>query len=113
MSKETRLAVRESRIQHWTKIFEDRINSGHSTKEYCNIHGISKDQYYYWLRKVREAALEENRIQFVEIKDAPAVLPEIEFKGVLSVRIKDAVIEIDESASQVLIEKTIRALRNA
>ncbi len=28
MSKETRLAVKESRIQYWRKVFEDRINSG-------------------------------------------------------------------------------------
>ena len=113
MSKETRLVVKESRIQYWSKIFEDRINSGLKPREYCSLHGISKDQYYYWLRKVREAALEENSIQFVEIKDAPAALPCTPSKGTLSMRFKEAVIEIDETAPQELIEKTIRALRNA
>lgn len=26
---------------------------------YCEQHGLSRDAYYYWLRKVKEAALKQ------------------------------------------------------
>lgn len=113
MSKETRLAVKESRIQYWSKVFEDRINSGLKPREYCDLHGITKDQYYYWLRKVREAALNESSIQLVEIKEAPIVSVNTCDKATLTIKIADVVIEVDENTSQNLLADTIRTVRNA
>ena len=55
----TREEIRKIRIQEWKKVIEDRIASGLTAKEYCQRMGITKDQYYYWQRLVREEALEE------------------------------------------------------
>lgn len=45
--------------------------------EYCRQRGFSQNAYYYWLRKARKAALEENG--FVEIsKPSPALRSRLE-----------------------------------
>lgn len=113
MSKETRLAVKESRIRYWNKVFEDRINSGLKPREHCDLHGITKDQYYYRLRKVREATLNESSIQLVEIREAPVLSVNTRDKKALTIKIADVVIEVDETTSQSLLADTIRTLRNA
>jgi hypothetical protein len=61
---------------HRTRI--SRQSSGLSVKDYCEQHSISKDAYYYWLRKVKEAALTESG--FVEMKQ-PDPLPVVPASG--------------------------------
>lgn len=42
-------------------------------KDYCDDHGITKDAYYYRLRKVREAAIESSGIEVVELQVADGI----------------------------------------
>ena len=48
----------EYRKQQWMQIIQECQSSGLSNKEYCRQQGISEKSYYYWLRKLREAAAE-------------------------------------------------------
>lgn len=41
-------------MQQWTAIIEDRIASGLKIDEYCEKNQISRNSYFYWLRKIRE-----------------------------------------------------------
>ena len=71
----TKLATAQIRLQNWMVTIRDRQNSGLSVKDYCQQNHISKDAYYYWLRKIKAAALEESG--FVEINQpdySPAAL---------------------------------------
>ena len=61
----TKLVATQVSLQNWMITFRDRQISGLTIKEYCTQCGLSKNAYYYWLRKARKAALEEN--EFVEI----------------------------------------------
>ena len=45
--------------------------SGQKVDLYCEQHGLSRDTYYYWLRKVKEVALKQ--AGFVEL---PTLTPE-------------------------------------
>ena len=118
MSQGTRLATRQARLKYWSGVFDDKIQSGLKTEEYCKQHSITRDQYYYWLRKVREAALEGSGIHFVEIKEAvPAVIcdgkdPDTKAMAKLTIRICGAEIEVNESTSRKLLEQTLQVLRN-
>ena len=118
MSQGTRLATRQARLKYWSGVFDDKIQSGLKTEEYCKQHDISKDQYYYWLRKVREAALEKSGIQFVEIKEAmPAVVsdgrePSLGTMATLTIRLCGVEIEVNEGTSRRLLEQTLQVLRN-
>ncbi|WP_144029028.1 IS66 family insertion sequence element accessory protein TnpA, partial [Paenibacillus rigui] len=46
------------RLQQWTEIIRDCRSSGQTVVRWCAEHGVSVKSYYYWLRKVREAACE-------------------------------------------------------
>ena len=64
---DTRLATTNIRIQQWTAIFKAKAEAGLTVDEYCEQNGISRNAYYYWLRRARNAALEHTRTSFVEL----------------------------------------------
>jgi len=55
----TREIAVEYRLSRWSQIVQERSESGLSIKGYCERAGIQEHTYYYWLRKLREAACEE------------------------------------------------------
>ena len=64
------LAVRdEYRLQGWAEIIRERQASGLTNKEFCAQRGITEKTYYYWLRKVREAAAETVAPQLVRLEE--------------------------------------------
>ena len=73
----TKLVTAQIRVKNWTAIIQDRNRSGLSVKDYCAQHQLSRDSYYYWLRKVKETLLTESG--FVEVTQ-PERLPVPETK---------------------------------
>ena len=67
----SRLAATNIRIQQWTAVFKAKAESGLTVDEYCEQNGISRNAYYYWLRRARNAALEHTQTTFVELKVVP------------------------------------------
>jgi transposase-like protein len=65
---DTRLATTNIRIQQWTAVFKAKAESGLTVDEYCDQNGITRNAYYYWLRRARTAALENIQTNFVELK---------------------------------------------
>ena len=63
---DTKLATTQIRIQQWAAVIHDRQESGLKVDDYCEQHGLSRNAYYYWLRKVKESALTQTG--FVEIQ---------------------------------------------
>ena len=64
---ETKLATMSVRMQYWADTIRDRSESGLTVDQYCLEHGLSRHKYFYWLRKIREAALDASGVSFVEI----------------------------------------------
>ena len=71
---DTKVATTQIRIQQWTEIIQDRSTSGLTVDDYCESHGFFRNQYYYWLRKVKARIL-ESAPQLVELK-IPETIPE-------------------------------------
>ena len=69
---DTRKAANEIRLMHWAQIFSER-ECGENIDEFCGRNGISRHQFYYWQRKLREAACTELALQSGEmgIKELP------------------------------------------
>lgn len=65
---DTKLATNNIRIQQWLAVFKARAESGLKVDEYCDQNGISRNSYYYWLRKAKVTALENTPTTFVELK---------------------------------------------
>lgn len=61
----TKLATTQIRLNEWAAVIKDCKSSGLKVDEYCQQHNLSRDAYYYWLRKVKAAALQ--RAGFVEL----------------------------------------------
>ena len=50
--------AQEYRLSHWAQVMQRRTDNGVSIREYCIHLGISENTYYYWQRRVRQAACE-------------------------------------------------------
>ena len=64
----TRYIAEEFRLAHWSGIMRERVESGLSIKAFCEKAGFHENIYFYWQRKLREAACE----QLAEVKAASA-----------------------------------------
>ena len=64
----TREIAEEYRLGHWAGIMRERAESGLSIKAFCEKAGFHENIYFYWQRKLREAACE----QLAEVSAATA-----------------------------------------
>ncbi|WP_455026116.1 IS66 family insertion sequence element accessory protein TnpA [Oribacterium sinus] len=62
----TKLATSRMRTGQWADIIKDRKESGLKVDDYCAQRGLSRNAYFYWLRKVKESALKQGG--FVEVR---------------------------------------------
>ena len=62
----TKLTTSRMRTGQWADIIKDCKKSGLKVDDYCAQHGLSRNAYFYWLRKVKEAALTQSG--FVEVR---------------------------------------------
>ena len=44
------------RLQEWMELIREHNSSGMTIREWCRVKGLSENQYYYWLRKIRKTA---------------------------------------------------------
>lgn len=108
---DTKLAARQIRLQQWTAIIKDRTASGLKIDDYCKHHGISRNAYFYWLRKVREAALIQSG--FVELEPPADTPDEADEHPSLEANINGITLSIREGVSMDLLSKVIRVLKDA
>jgi len=47
-------AKQDFQIKKWQCLIKEYQESGMKLGDWCSSNGVSKDQYYYWLSKVRE-----------------------------------------------------------
>ena len=72
------------RMEQWREIIQECQKSGLSNKAYCQQQGISEKTYYYWLRKLHTAAVEQAAPQIMEVKTERGEQPEevyIRYRG--------------------------------
>lgn len=76
MKSQTSLVAQQTRLSEWAEQIKECQSrpQGMKIDEWCQMHGITKANYYWRLRKVREAFLEATDIApaFVEL---PAPMP--------------------------------------
>lgn len=56
---DTRKVATEYRMTQWAQRLQARQCSGESIEAFCEASGISRNTYFYWQRKLREAACTE------------------------------------------------------
>ena len=100
-----------SRIQtvRWADIIKDCTESGLKVDDYCAQHDLSGNAYFYWLRKVKEAALTQSG--FVEVRqqvEVSSCYPSPK----LTASINEIVLGIDENTPMDLLANVIKVLKN-
>ena len=79
MNTQTSLVAEQIRLQQWADQIRDSKNRPSDMKvdAWCQEHGITKANYYYRLRRVREACLElcEPSPSFVELTAPTESIP--------------------------------------
>jgi transposase-like protein len=118
----TREATRKYRLNKWSRIIQECMGSGQTVSAWCREHNISENSYYYWLRKVREAACESgsgdraknNTIVPVDIPIHSDITNSaaLESSCDIVLRLGSVTLELHNDASAALIENTLRALKN-
>lgn len=118
----SRRKIDQAKLQYWAGMIHDCQHSGLKTKEWLANHGISKDTYYYWYKKVQTICVEAMEIpdtlsmpEFVSlpVPAEPANVPvesAIRFNAVVTMHIGKAKIDIPETTSTEFIKKLIGAL---
>ena len=74
----------EYRMEQWRQIIQECQENGLSNKAYCELHGISEKTYYYWLRKLRRAIMEQAVPQIMEVgpeEKEPTEMLYIRYRG--------------------------------
>jgi len=95
----SREITKRYRLSEWAKIIQERSDTGEKINEFLKRKGITKDTYYYWLRKLREAAGEQLIEAQAKQQTALAV------RGFTEIKITEPVIATNNiGVSQICIE---------
>lgn len=82
------LEIRKAyRLQEWSKIVEECRASGLSNREFCKENGIPEKTFYYRLRQLREAAVQQQtQPQIVQLEES--MMEETEQSAISSLHIR-------------------------
>lgn len=105
------------RLEQWKKIISECQNSGMPVRAWCVQNEIKEQSYYYYLKKIREQAIKDLPVPIKEEK--PVVFQKLEVqlpvqnaKAAVIIRLPNAVLEINEGASQQTVQAVLLALQN-
>jgi putative transposase len=112
----TRDIASEYRLAHWAEVMRERSEKRLSVRAYCEEAGIHENTYFYWQRKLREAACSE--IQTAAEKSlaptgwaALCVKEEPELAQGLTVEVSGCRITVCANTDPELVAKVCRALK--
>lgn len=106
-------------MSQWAEIIRDRVDSGSTIKEYCDSHGLSRNAYFYWLRKLRKSAMQNNSMTFAELtapEDEAKAIPTVskdDFKTKIELNVAGVRIAVNESTPKDLLEMVLEVVSDA
>jgi putative transposase len=114
----TRAIASEYRLIEWSKVMKDRAESGQSIKVYCERNGIQENAYFYWQKKLREAACTKiqsgEQIQTKPVPTGWAMLSaetKLAETQEITIEINGCRITINNDTDTELLTKACRALK--
>lgn len=106
------------RLDQWAAIIQECIKSGKQVNEWCAENNISRDKYYYWLRKVKLAVAHENTTidtpqtqKIVPLLPPSPVCETNSTETAIILRVNGITLEIQDCASEAIIEHTLKVLK--
>lgn len=110
-------AKRELLLQNWKQEIEARTASGLTVSQWCRQNNINPKSYYYHLRQVRLAFLEESQSEEERHEIVPISQPQIsdctETKETnIIIRKDDMSIEISENISSQALQRLLKEVKS-
>jgi len=109
------------RLQEWQKRIDDFNSSGMKLHDWLYINGVTKDAYYYWLRKCRSASIEnlpaEIKSQLPDIESKPRLAkvqvqyPVSNMQASVAIKLPYATVEIANGTDRQTLEAVLLALK--
>lgn len=109
----TQLATQQYRLEQWTAIIQRRNESGMNIKDFCKQHDLSESAYYYWLRKVRAAAIQEQQPAFVELSAPEEAAPIDQSASALIIELGPSRVLVGNNCSRTTLSMVMEVLANA
>lgn len=104
-------------LEQWKKLISECQNSGLPVRTWCTQNGLKEQSYYYYLKKLREQAIEKLPVPVTDEKPAvfktlEVVSPLPDTRAAVIIRLPNATLEINEGASQQTVQAVILALQS-
>lgn len=111
--------TRRMKLQQWTEIIRSRIESGLTVDEFCEQNDVTRANYYYWLKKIRQSACDHlpavnqptNKIVQVNVND-PIIPSSCESNQSYAMRatVNGITMEFTNTASADLIHNALKVI---
>jgi putative transposase len=112
---DTKEVTAKYRAEQWTKIIQEQRASGKTVKAFCLERGLSRNAFFYWQRKLREAACENLPATEQSRGLAPAGWMQLsyaeEVKDSIEVEINGCRIKVDNKTDPQLLKSVCSILR--
>lgn len=70
-------AEKQYQFAKWAEIIKSCKSSGMMVSEWLKQNNISKDQYYYWQRKLKDACIESLQAEQATFVELPVEVPQV------------------------------------
>lgn len=110
--------TREIRLRQWAEIMQARQNSGQTVHAFCVDNEINEKRFYYWQRKLREAACLELGMGESKTPAIPSgwmMCEAADVKSIaatLTIEIGGCQIQVNESVDTELLKKVCTTLKS-
>lgn len=108
------------RMAQWSEVAKERVELGMSIRAYCGMKGFSENTYFYWQRRLREAARSQLEAEPASLrapgftKVALVAAPEVPVAeaqtGQLQIQIHDIHLSVDSSYPPEKLAALLREL---
>ena len=95
------------RLQTWAQTVQACRNSGMTNRAFCQQHGISEKTYYYWLKKLRNAAAKTCQPTLVQLESEAVKVPD----ETLEIQFRGASLRIPGNVDMAAVAEILRALQ--
>jgi hypothetical protein len=110
---DTKEVARQYRLEKWSALITERQNSGLNVREFCKERNIKEHIYYYWLKRIREAACNSMPTVsvpvFAPVTFSEANVPDQSAK--LTLNYAGISLDVYESTSPDLLKNTLLLLK--
>lgn len=123
MRSETTMVAEQYRLQEWAAQIRECQNrpAGMSVVDWCACHGITKTNYYYRLRRVRKACLEDLQEKHPQQSIIPVkteLIRQLNSKNGqeqsgIDISMKGYSVHVAESTPMPLLAEVLRVIRDA